>query len=179
MKNHVIRGLLLSSILSSAPAFAQSAAPADSQSPTPAADAQAAADQGEVVITGIRQSLKAARDIKRDATQFVDSVVSDDIGKLPDRNVAESLARVSGVQVDRGIGEGTSVSVRGLRQNVFLFNGRQIVDASGELCVSDACAGGDFSDGQEIGVALRVVVQSLDQSHRRRHFKRRLHPARD
>jgi iron complex outermembrane recepter protein len=128
MKNRVIRGLLLSSMLSSAPVFAQSAAPSGNQPPAVTADQ---GDNGEVVVTGIRQSLKAARDIKRDAVQFVDSVVSDDIGKLPDRNVAESLARVSGVQVDRGIGEGTSVSVRGLRQNVFLFNGRQIVDATG------------------------------------------------
>jgi iron complex outermembrane receptor protein len=85
----------------------------------------------EVVVTGIRESLNQARDIKREATQFVDVIVADDIGKLPDRNVAESLARVSGVQVDRGIAEGTSVSVRGLRQNVYLFNGRQIIDATG------------------------------------------------
>ena len=91
----------------------------------------AAAGVEEVVVTGIRESLNKARDIKRDATQFVDAIVADDIGKLPDRNVAESLARVSGVQVDRGIAEGTSVSVRGLRQNVYLFNGRQIVDPTG------------------------------------------------
>jgi iron complex outermembrane receptor protein len=85
----------------------------------------------EVVVTGIRESLNKARDIKREATQFVDAIVADDIGKLPDRNVAESLARVSGVQVDRGIAEGSSVSVRGLRQNVYLFNGRQIIDPTG------------------------------------------------
>ncbi|MGH8175789.1 MAG: TonB-dependent receptor, partial [Steroidobacter sp.] len=85
----------------------------------------------EVIVTGIRESLNRARDIKREATQFVDAIVADDIGKLPDRNVAESLARVSGVQVDRGIAEGTSVSVRGLRQNVYLFNGRQIIDPTG------------------------------------------------
>jgi iron complex outermembrane receptor protein len=90
-----------------------------------------AADVEEVVVTGIRESLSKARDIKREATQFVDAIVADDIGKLPDRNVAESLARVSGVQVDRGIAEGTSVSVRGLRQNVYLFNGRQIIDPTG------------------------------------------------
>ena len=90
-----------------------------------------AAGVEEVIVTGIRESLSAARDIKREATQFVDAIVADDIGKLPDRNLAESLARVSGVQVDRGIAEGTSVSVRGLRQNVYLFNGRQIVDPTG------------------------------------------------
>ena len=84
-----------------------------------------------MIVTGIRESLNKARDIKRESTQFVDAIVADDIGKLPDRNVAESLARVSGVQVDRGIAEGTSVSVRGLRQNVYLFNGRQIIDPTG------------------------------------------------
>ncbi|HEX7116471.1 MAG TPA: TonB-dependent receptor [Steroidobacter sp.] len=94
-------------------------------------DNSSGANIEEVVVTGIRQSLNQARDIKRDATQFVDAIVADDIGKLPDRNVAESLARVSGVQVDRGIAEGTSVSVRGLRQNVYLFNGRQILDPTG------------------------------------------------
>ena len=84
-----------------------------------------------VVVTGIRQSLESALNAKRNATQFVDAIVAEDIGKLPDRNVAESLARVSGVQVDRGIGEGTGISVRGLRQNVTLFNGREIFDSTG------------------------------------------------
>ncbi|MBC7938445.1 MAG: TonB-dependent receptor [Chitinophagaceae bacterium] len=84
-----------------------------------------------ITITGIRKSLESALNTKRNATQIVDAIVAEDIGKLPDRNVAESLARVSGVQVDRGIGEGTGISVRGLRQNVTLFNGREIVDSTG------------------------------------------------
>lgn len=124
MKKHVRRGLLLSTILVSSlaaqPAAAQDAAPSEAEQ-----------EEGEIVVSGIRQSLEASRDIKRDSTQFVDAIVADDIGKLPDRNVAESLARVSGIQVDRGIAEGTSVSVRGLRQNVFLFNGRTIEDSTG------------------------------------------------
>jgi iron complex outermembrane receptor protein len=119
LKNRLVRGLAaLSPTLLVAPVYAQSTAPAG--------DAVE-----EVVVTGIRESLNKARDIKRESTQIVDAIVADDIGKLPDRNVAESLARVSGVQVDRGIAEGTSVSVRGLRQNVYLFNGRQIVDPTG------------------------------------------------
>lgn len=84
-----------------------------------------------VTVTGIRQSLDEARSIKRNTDQFVDAIVASDIGKLPDSNVAESLARVSGVQVDRGIGEGSDISIRGLRQNVILYNGRQITDATG------------------------------------------------
>ena len=86
----------------------------------------------EVVVVGVRRSLEAARERKRDSDQFVDLVVADDIGKLPDANVAESLQRVSGIQIDRGIGgEGIDVSIRGLRQNLILFNGRQILDAEG------------------------------------------------
>ena len=93
--------------------------------------AEAGAALDRVEITGIRKSLESARNQKRNATQFVDSIVADDIGKLPDRNLAESLSRVSGIQVDRGVGEGTNISIRGLRQNVTLFNGREIVDATG------------------------------------------------
>ncbi|GFE79972.1 hypothetical protein GCM10011487_19720 [Steroidobacter agaridevorans] len=119
LKNRFVCGLAaLSPTLLVAPVYAQSTAPAGD-------------GVEEVVVTGIRESLNRARDIKRESTQIVDAIVADDIGKLPDRNVAESLARVSGVQVDRGIAEGTSVSVRGLRQNVYLYNGRQIVDPTG------------------------------------------------
>lgn len=156
MKKGVVRNLLLSTIIASGALGAseasaqtrQSTDPAQAASPASAtADTSPAAEpttasgststvptndtQEAVVITGIRRSLEKSRDIKRLSVQIVDSVVADDIGKLPDRNVAESLARVSGVQVDRGIGAGTSVSIRGLRQNVFLFNGRQVVDATG------------------------------------------------
>lgn len=127
MKTHLIRNLLASSMLISA---AMMAAPAFAQD-VPAEASDPAQDDEGIVVTGIVGSLGAARDIKRDAVQFVDAIVADDIGKLPDRNVAESLARVSGIQVDRGIAEGTNISVRGLRQNVYLFNGREIVDATG------------------------------------------------
>ena len=138
MKKLVMRGLMASPILIAAPVLAQSAAltsgPASAEAPQASTAAPATPSDGqlqEVVVTGIRHSLEAARDIKRDSAQFVDAIVAEDIGKLPDRNVAESLARVSGVQVDRGIAEGTNVSIRGLRQNVFLFNGRQVFDATG------------------------------------------------
>lgn len=84
-----------------------------------------------VSVVGIRGSLEASRDLKRDSAQIVDAIVADDIGKLPDTNVAESLGRVAGVQLERGMGEGSDILVRGLRENVLLYNGRQIVDATG------------------------------------------------
>jgi TonB-dependent receptor len=84
-----------------------------------------------VVVSGIRQSLERSADIKRASTQFVDSIVAEDIGKLPDQNVAESLARVSGVQLRRGIDEASDISIRGLRQNRLEFNGRTLISPYG------------------------------------------------
>lgn len=145
MRQGTMFGLLLTSALA-APSLMQSAYAQDAAAQTPAAVGPvaaapsapaptAAAPDGmpaeTVIVSGIRRSLESARNAKRNATQIVDSIVADDIGKLPDRNVAESLSRVSGVQVDRGIAEGTSVSIRGLRQNVTLFNGREILDSTG------------------------------------------------
>ncbi|HVJ37118.1 MAG TPA: TonB-dependent receptor [Stenotrophomonas sp.] len=118
---------LLAPLVASAQAAAQDPAP-----PQPAAAAsQEARTLDAVTVTGIRGSLEASRDIKRDSPQIVDAIVADDIGKLPDSNVAESLSRVAGVQLERGMGEGSDVLVRGLRENVLLYNGRQIVDATG------------------------------------------------
>ncbi len=141
MAKRVFRGLLASTVLTTgavAPALAQQVAPPSAPTPTAAAASAAAGDAqpdigtlDRVEIIGIRKSLESARNQKRNATQFIDAVVADDIGKLPDRNVAESLSRVSGIQVDRGIGEGSNISIRGLRQNVLLFNGREIFDATG------------------------------------------------
>ena len=114
-------------LLAMTPAGAQSAAPPAA----PQEQDEAVQQLDTIVVTGIRGSLEAARDIKRDSAQIVDAIVADDIGKLPDTNVAESLSRVSGVQIDRGIGEGSDISIRGLRENVVLYNGRQIVDSTG------------------------------------------------
>ncbi|WP_041524114.1 TonB-dependent receptor [Gilvimarinus agarilyticus] len=86
----------------------------------------------EVVVTGIRASLDKAQDIKRDSMQVMDAIVAEDIGKLPDNNVVESLQRVSGVQVtDRGAGEASTVTIRGLNDVSTTLNGRTIFTASG------------------------------------------------
>ncbi|MGI9322140.1 MAG: TonB-dependent receptor [Pseudomonadales bacterium] len=77
----------------------------------------------EVVVTGIRGSLKASLERKRLSDQVAEIIVAEDIGKFPDQNVAESLQRVPGVTITRGsnisvgdndgAGEGSEVSVRG------------------------------------------------------------------
>ncbi|PXA77997.1 TonB-dependent receptor [Caulobacter sp. D4A] len=67
----------------------------------------------EVVVTGIRASLRSAMDTKRTSLQVVDSISAEDIGQFPDKNLSEALQRVTGVQISRQDGEGRGVSIRG------------------------------------------------------------------
>ncbi|RZL28601.1 MAG: TonB-dependent receptor, partial [Sphingomonas sp.] len=86
---------------------------------------------GDIVVTGVRASLSSAQAIKRNADQIVDSIVAEDIGKLPDRNVAEALQRITGVQIQRSFGEGSQVAIRGLSQVRTEINGRDVFTANG------------------------------------------------
>jgi len=95
-----------------------------------------AAPVQQVVVSGMRASLEKAQDLKRRADQVVDSIVADDIGKLPDANVAEALQRITGVQVSRSRGEGDRVQIRGLSQTQTLLNGRSIFTAGKERGLS-------------------------------------------
>lgn len=85
----------------------------------------------EIVVTGVRASLSSAQSIKRNAPQIVDSIVAEDIGKLPDNTVADALQRVTGVQVVRGNGETTGVDIRGLPNAATLLNGREAFTGTG------------------------------------------------
>lgn len=86
----------------------------------------------EIVVTGIRGSLTQALDVKRNNTQIVDAIVSEDIGKFPDNNVIEAMQRITGVQVtSRGGGEVAGISIRGLTDINTTVNGRNIFTASG------------------------------------------------
>jgi iron complex outermembrane receptor protein len=83
----------------------------------------------QVVVVGDRASLAAAEQNKRDAIGIVDSVVDDDIARLPDLNVTEALQRITGIQIQRDLGEGSSPSIRGLTQMETLLNGREVFTA--------------------------------------------------
>ncbi|MDZ7924473.1 MAG: TonB-dependent receptor plug domain-containing protein [Marinagarivorans sp.] len=89
--------------------------------------AQDAAPVEEVLVTGMRSALERSVDIKRSSSQIVEAITADDIGKMPDQNVADSLQRVPGVQIDRAGGEGTKVRIRGLGNNLTLLNGEAFV----------------------------------------------------
>lgn len=123
---------------------------------TPAAHAQAvstaaqADDQlQEVVVSGQRRSLQTAQHMKEVSPEIVDSIVAEDIGKLPDSSVTEVLQRVVGVSIDhtyRSIGgatdpehfqvEGSGVTVRGLSYVRSEINGRDAFTANGGRALS-------------------------------------------
>ncbi len=81
--------------------------------------AQAAPDSDgvsadEIVVTGFRQSLEKALSVKRESVAAVDAIVAEDIAKMPDQNLAESLQRIPGISISRDAGEGRAITVRGL-----------------------------------------------------------------
>lgn len=115
-------GVLASALAT--PAFGQ----ANPQAPQATSDAtgeQAASQETDIIVTGVRASIQGAQSIKRNATAVVDSIVAEDIGKLPDNTVSDALQRVTGIQVSRSAGEVGQVLVRGLPDIETLINGRE------------------------------------------------------
>ncbi|MEP5765177.1 MAG: TonB-dependent receptor [Halieaceae bacterium] len=102
----------------------------------------------EVVVTGIKGSLTRAMDVKRDSQGVVDALSAEDIGKMPDTNLAESLQRITGVSIDRQNGEGSRVTVRGFGPdfNVISLNGRQMPAANIESTTASAARSYDFAN---------------------------------
>lgn len=91
-------------------------------------------DVDEVIeIRGIRASSAENLSIKRLSNAVVDAITAEDIGKFPDKNVADSLQRVPGVVIQRNGGEGSTVSIRGLSPNLTFtqLNGNFIAASSG------------------------------------------------
>ncbi|MBN6152259.1 TonB-dependent receptor [Xanthomonas sp. AmX2] len=94
------------------------------------ATSEATTQLDTVQVTGTRSSVTKAQSIKQNADQVVDSIVAEDIGKLPDNNVAEALQRISGIQIARNYGEGSTIAIRGLTQVRTELNGRDIFTAN-------------------------------------------------
>ena len=86
----------------------------------------------EVIVFGIRESLESALAAKRARANLTEVINADDIGKLPDENIAEVLENIPGVQIDRSGGIGSQVSVRGSSQNRVEINGRSTTPAKDE-----------------------------------------------
>jgi TonB-dependent receptor len=123
------------SLMAAHAAFAQEspAAPAG-EAAKPAA--QAAPEQpvsAVVYVAGTRKSVASAIDRKLRASTVSDSIVAEDIGQFPDKNVGEALSRVTGVQLSRDFGEGSQVSIRGVEPdlNRIEINGMSVLGTNG------------------------------------------------
>ena len=85
--------------------------------------AQDSALDDEVIVTGIRASLENALVEKRQADSLIEVIIAEDIGKLPDQNLAEVLENITGIQITRTAGVGTGVQIRGTNDNRVEING--------------------------------------------------------
>ena len=85
-----------------------------------------------IEVRGIRSSLAKSLSVKQDASGFVDAITAEDVGKLPDNNVAEALQRVAGVSIERSRGEGDFISIRGLGADFVkgTMNGRTLLSST-------------------------------------------------
>lgn len=112
---------------------------------------EGAVSAADIVVVGTRASLQSAINRKKIANTVVDSIVADDIASFPDKNIGDSLARITGVQLSRDFGEGTQISIRGVEPdlNRVEINGVSQVSATGTRA-------GDF---REIAAEL---VKSID-----------------
>ena len=128
-----------------------------------AQDNEAEDEVEEVVVTGIKKSLISAIDIKRNNVGVVDAITAEDFGKFPDNNLAESLARVVGIGIDRSNVEGERVAVRGFgpELNLVTLNGRQMPTVPGQW------GGGrsfNFGDISSHGISAVEVYKSTNSS---------------
>jgi len=149
-------------ILAAHGALAQDAAqtPANSTAPSapsasapPSTISDAATAPAVVHIAGTRRSVASAIDRKLRASTVSDSIVAEDIGQFPDKNVGEALSRVTGVQLSRDFGEGSQISIRGVEPdlNRIEINGMSVLGT-----------GGGAGRGAELRELASELIGSID-----------------
>lgn len=149
------------------PAFAQDAPPPAEQEPaesppqTGEPNPQEELDESGnvIIVTGIRQSLATARNIKKESDQIVDSITAQDIGALPDRSVSEALQRIPGITLQRTnaardparlSAEGGAIFIRGLSWVRSEFNGRDTFSANSGRSLSFEDVPADLLAGVDV-----------------------------
>jgi iron complex outermembrane receptor protein len=118
-----------------------------------AQDAVAPEEMEEVVVSGIRASMRDSLDIKRQSIQVVDAISAEDVGDFPDKNIGEAIQRVPGVQINRQDGEGRSVSIRGADQSLIR------VELNGVSALSLTVGGGRDVDFRDLPVEFVQRVE--------------------
>jgi iron complex outermembrane receptor protein len=146
----ILKSMLLAGV---AMPFAHAAAYAQETNEADAAD-----ELEEIVVTGIRASLSSALAEKRKAPNLVEVIKADDIGKLPDQNLAEVLENITGVQITRRAGVGSGVQIRGTNANRTEINGVSTVGSG------SGRTGINFEDVSASIIAAVEVVKAPEAS---------------
>ncbi|WP_323845739.1 TonB-dependent receptor [Microbulbifer magnicolonia] len=130
MTRYQLKPLVLAMAVVAPAAIAQEQAPSEEAQIQPRGEVLE-----EVSVTGFRQSLQRSLDTKRMSANNTDSIIAEDIGKMPDLNLAESLQRVPGVAISREGGEGRNITVRGLGPGFSrtTLNGMEVPASTGGL----------------------------------------------
>jgi len=94
-----------------------------------AAQAQTTDKLDTVVVTGIRKGIEEAISVKKNSDSIVEAISAEDIGKLPDSSIAESMARLPGLTAQRVAGRASGINIRGMSPDfsTALLNGREQV----------------------------------------------------
>ncbi|MEO5773074.1 MAG: TonB-dependent receptor [Sphingomicrobium sp.] len=120
---------------------------------------QAVEEKNEIVVVGTRQSQQSAINRKKRAKTATDSIVADDIGSFPDRNVAEAVSRVPGVALNRNeFGEGDGIAVRGNSSNLV----RVEMDGIGVQSTHGVALGVDNGRSADFRELPAELVKSID-----------------
>lgn len=116
---------------------------------------------GDIIVTGIRQSLRASQDIKKRSAFIVDAITQEDVGKFPSANVGEALQQVPGIAISRSGGEGQQVTVRGLGPafNTVLLNGRRLASDAADRSFNFDTISSDLLGGTEVYKTTNVALQ--------------------
>jgi TonB-dependent receptor len=142
---------------------------------TQAAVAQDTASMETIVVLGVRGAEQKSIDLKRSATSIQDSIAAEDIGKLPDATIADSLQRIPGIQIDRSAGEGSSVNIRGLPQVGTTLNGEMFLTSTSIVSVqpsfvdvpSQLFAGADVIKATTANILNGGITGTIDLKTRR------------
>lgn len=116
-----------------------------------------------ITVTGFRESLQQSLDLKREAVHSRESIVAEDIGKMPDLNLAEAIQRVPSVTIDRQGGEGRQVSLRGLGPNFtrVTLNGMEVPASTSGL---DSVGGTNRGRAFDFNVFSSDIFTRIDVS---------------
>ena len=135
----------------------------------PSAFAQDSGDGDVVIATGIRQSLANAIVEKREAASLIEVIQAEDIGKLPDQNLAEVLENITGIQITRTEGVGTGVQIRGTGNNIIQFNGVTTVGSGATGGTAGTLGNGrtgiNFTDVNPAIIAGLEVIKAPESKH--------------